>query len=122
MPMRAQSATLKNRSALWLAFTPLALFFFFLASANVTIHAMPEHVTAQSALATASLGCTASLTGSSPAHCQNAVFGNAVGSRFTVPFLPNLGSGVWCYAAVACGPAPINQRLLRPPKFVGAQV
>ena len=122
MPMHPQSRTLMFRAALWRTVTILALFSFFLVSANVTIQAMPEHFTAQSTLTTSSLDCTASELGSSLAHCQSANFAIAVGSRFSVPFLPILGSSVWCYAAGTCAPPPINQRLLRPPKLLRAYV
>ena len=122
MQSSPQPRTWRAEVTLAMALTFLALFFFVLTSANVSIQSMDEHSTEQSTLTAASLDCPASSLGSSHAHCQNTAFGNAVVTNLSVRFLPILGSSVWRYAAVTCGSNPINQLLLRPPKLVRAHV
>ncbi len=115
-PMRAQSTRPKAQAAPGRALTILALLMVLLASATLTMQATPDRVTGPGTLAVSSLDCTVSDAGSRQTHCQGATAGILAAQRLTVAFLPVSGSRVWCYAAVTCGPAPAQQRLLRPPR------
>ena len=114
--MRRESIIPKAQAAPWRAVTVLAVLFFFMANVAFSPQATPEHVTGHNALAVSSLHCNASETGSRQTHCQGATVGILGGQRLAVAFLTISGSSAWCYAAVTCGPALANQRLLRPPR------
>lgn len=116
MSMRPQPETLMVRVALSRALTVLALFFLFLASANSAIQAMPDHVAVQSVVDAAPLDCPASEQRAGHMHCQTVTLGIMEKSQATTPITSAPGSSTWRYAAVTCGPIPIHQRLLRPPK------
>lgn len=124
--MRPQTNTQTTSAAVRLAVVVFALFTFVAVnaisavSAGPAIQNMPDDFTAHSAFDPVAMDCWTSETGPIHPHCQTTSFDTAVGSRFTVRVLPTLQSSVWCYAAVTCGPGPMNQRLLRPPRHFGA--
>lgn len=114
--MRARSTLPKAQAAPGRALTILALLMVLLASATLTMHATPDRVTGPGTLAVAFPECTVSDAGSRQTHCQSGTAGILAAHRLMGAFLPIFGSHVWCFAAVTCGPAPAQQRLLRPPR------
>lgn len=122
MSTRIQPKTWKAEFFLPMVVIIGALFFFVAANASSSIQSMDTHSTDHSSVIAASADCPASTLGSSHAHCQNSVFGPAVGSRLIQRLLPISGSNAWYYASVTCNPAPTDPRLLRPPQFFCAPV
>ena len=110
------------RTAILQAVALLMIFGLFLTTATAAMPIMADHPVAVISHSAAPSDCQTSGPSLGHTHCNvNAV---AIAERQALdgPLMPVADSGVWHYAAVTCGPAPINQRLLRPPKALRAPV
>ncbi len=110
------------RTAILQTVALLMIFGLFLTTATAAVPIIADNPVAVISLSAVPSDCQTSVPSLGHTHCNaNAVVINEI-QALDVPLMPVAGSGVWHYAAVTCGPAPINQRLLRPPKAFRAPV
>ena len=100
----------------------MMIFGLFLTTATAAMPIMADHPVAEVSLFAVSSDCQTSVPTLGHTHCNANTVVIAERQALDVPLMPVADSGVWHYAAVTCAPAPINKRLLRPPKAFRAPV
>lgn len=110
------------RTAILQTIALLMIFGLFLTTANSEVPTMADHPVAEISLSAVPSDCQTSGPSPGQTHCNANAVVIAEKQALDVPLMPVAGSCVWHYAAVTCGPSPINQRLLRPPKAFRAPV
>lgn len=100
----------------------LMIFGLFLTNATAAVPIMADHPMAVISFSAVPSDCQTSVPSLGHTHCNANAVVIAEKQALDVPLMPVAGSCVWHCAEVTCGPAPINQRLLRPPKAFRAPV
>lgn len=122
MPMQLQLNRLRIRSAIWQTVSLLMFFGLFLTTGFAEMPTMADRTVAEISFSVTPSDCPTSVASLGHMHCHGNTLDVAQRQALDVPPIPVSGSDVWHYAAVTCGPDPINQRLLRPPKPFRAPV
>lgn len=110
------------RTAILQTVALLMIFGLFLTTANAEVPTMADHPVAEISLSAVPSDCQTSVPSLGHTHWNANTVVIAERQALDDPLMPVADSGVWHYAAVTSGPAPVNQRLLRPPKAFRAPV
>jgi len=110
------------RTAILQTIALLMIFGLFLTTAFAAVPIMADHPVAEISLSAVLSDCQTSGASLGHTHCNANTVVIAERQALDIPLMPVADSAVWHYAAVTCGPAPINQRQLRPPKVFRAPV
>ena len=110
------------RTAILQTVALLMIFGLFLTTASAAVPIMADYPVAEISLSAVPSDCQTSGPSLGHTHCNANIVVIAERQALDVPLMPVADPGVWHYAAVTCGPAPINQLLLRPPEAFRAPV